>query len=62
MRRLEIGGVKYIAIGFACLVVAMAILRTLRFDAMAPAVAGAILFSVLVACANQARRPQTPEG
>lgn len=53
MKRFNRTHVKYIAIGFACFVVATAVLRTLGQLALAPGVAGAILLSVLVAAAAE---------
>ncbi|MBN1359662.1 MAG: hypothetical protein JW993_03670 [Sedimentisphaerales bacterium] len=44
---------KYLAIGFACVVIAMAILRAANALDQAPAVAGAILLSLLVASAEE---------
>ena len=60
MKKLDITGLKYIGIGFACLVIALAVLRSLGREDMAPAVAGTVLLSVLVAAAYEMRRPQTP--
>jgi putative flippase GtrA len=53
MKRFDRRHAKYIAIGFACFVVATAILRTLGQLALAPGVAGAIMLSVLVASAAE---------
>jgi hypothetical protein len=47
---------KYLGIGFACLVIAMAILRAINSLDVAPAVAGAILLSLLVASTEETRK------
>jgi hypothetical protein len=47
---------KYLGIGFACLVIAMAVLRAANSLDLAPAVAGAILLSLLVASAEEAHK------
>ncbi len=60
MKKLDITGLKYVVIGFTCLVIALAVLRALGRDDIAPMVTGAILLSVLVSAAYQTRRPQTP--
>jgi hypothetical protein len=56
MRTPDVTGMKYIAVGFACVVIALAILRTLGFENQALGVTGAILFSVLVASTRQSGR------
>jgi hypothetical protein len=61
MKKPDITGLKYVAIGFACLVIALAVLRTFHRDDIAPAVAGAILLSVLVAATWQTHPRQTPD-
>ena len=60
MRTPDVAGLKYIAIGFACLVIAMAVLRTRGLENQALGVTGAIMFSVLVASTRQGRRHQAP--
>ena len=60
MRTPDVTGMKYIAIGFACLVIGMAVLRTLGLENQALGVTGAIMFSVLVASTRQGRRRQAP--
>ncbi len=47
---------KYLGIGFACLVIAMAVLRAVDALDSAPVVAGAILLSLLVASTEETRR------
>jgi hypothetical protein len=47
---------KYLGIGFACLVIAMAVLRAVNSLDSAPAAAGAILLSLLVASTEEARK------
>ena len=49
MKRPDVTGLGYVAIGFACLVIATAILWTLDLIDLAPGVAGAIMVSVLTA-------------
>jgi len=61
MRKIDITGLKFVAIGFACLVIATAILRTLNLTDLAPGVAGAILLSVLIASTSVTRRKKTSE-
>jgi hypothetical protein len=61
MKKLDIIGLKYVAIGFACLVIALAVLRALGRDDIAPMVTGAVLLSVLVAATCQTRGRQTPD-
>ena len=56
MRTPDVTGLKYVAIGFACLVIGMAILRTLGLENHTLLVTGAILFSVLVAATRQSGR------
>ena len=51
----ETARLKYVAIGFACLVIAMSVLRTQSLLDYAPGVAGAIMLSVLVASAHESR-------
>lgn len=58
MRTPDVTGLKYVAIGFACLVIAMAILRTLGLENQVLGVTGAIMFSVLVAATRQGRQRQ----
>lgn len=60
MKTLDLLGLKYLAVGFACLVIAMAVLRTLHLDEIAPGVVAAILLSVLVAFSHQIRQNQMP--
>jgi predicted membrane channel-forming protein YqfA (hemolysin III family) len=60
MRKPDLAGLKYVVMGFTCLVIALAVLRALGRNDMAPLVAGAVLLSVLVAAAYQRHRPQTP--
>ncbi len=60
MKKPDVIGLKYVAMGFTCLVIAMAVLRALGRDDMAPMVAGAVLLSILVAAAYETRRHQTP--
>lgn len=47
---------KYLGIGFACVVIGMATLRVTDTLDLAPAVAGAILLSLLVASVEEARQ------
>jgi len=47
---------KYLGIGFACLVIATAILRAANALDLAPAVAGAVLLSLLVASVEETRK------
>ncbi len=47
---------KYLGIGFACVVIAMAVLRAVGALDLAPAVAGAILLSLLVASTEETRK------
>ena len=61
MSKLDLTGLKYVAIGFACLVIAMAILRTLGMGDRAAGVAGAVMFSVLVAATSTTRRDRASE-
>jgi hypothetical protein len=61
MKKPDLIGLQYVAIGFACLVIALAVLRAIGRDDMAPVVAGAVLLSVLVAAAYETRRGQTPD-
>ena len=61
MRRPDTTSLKYVAIGFACLVIAMAILRTLGHLDVAPGVVGAIMLSVLVASAAERRKAEMPD-
>jgi hypothetical protein len=61
MKKPDITGLKYVAIGFACLVIALAVLRALGRDDIAPVVAGAVLLSILVAATYQTRQHQTPD-
>lgn len=56
MKTPDVTGLKYVAIGFACLVIGMAILRTLGLENHTLPVTGAILFSVLVAATRQSGR------
>jgi len=60
MRTPDVTGLKYVAIGFACLVIGMAILRTLGLENHALSVTGAIMFSVLVASTRQSGRRHAP--
>jgi hypothetical protein len=60
MKKPDITGLKYVAIGFTCLVIALAVVRALGRNDIAPMVTGAILLSVLVAAAYETRRPQAP--
>ncbi len=60
MKKPDVTGLTYVVIGFICLVIALAVLRALGRDDVAPMVTGAILLSVLVSAAYQTRRPQTP--
>jgi hypothetical protein len=61
MKKPDITGLKYVAIGFACLVIALAVLRSLGRDDIAPLVTGAVLLSVLVAATYPTRGHQTPD-
>ena len=56
MRTPDATGMKYIAVGFACVVIALAILRTLGLEDQALGVTAAIMFSVLVAATRQSGR------
>jgi hypothetical protein len=61
MKRTDTANLKHVALGFACLVVAMAILRTLGQSDIAPGVAGAIMLSVLIAAGAEKRRAENPD-
>jgi len=61
MRKPNTANLKYVGIGFACFVVATAILRTLGQLDLAPGVAGAIMLSVLIASGAENRRAETPD-
>jgi uncharacterized membrane protein YccC len=61
MRRPDTNNLKYIAIGFACFVIAMATLRTLGQLDLAPGVAGAIMLSVLIASGAEKRQIEKPD-
>jgi len=61
MRKPDTANLKYVGIGFACFVVAMAILRTLGQLDLAPGVAGAIMLSVLIASGAESRKSETSE-
>ena len=56
MSKPNVRGFKYVAIGLACFIVAMAVLRTLGRLDLAPGVSGAIMISVLVASTAEARQ------
>jgi hypothetical protein len=60
MKKPDITGLKYVVIGFVCLVIALAVVRALGRNDIAPMVAGAVLLSVLVAATYQTHRRQTP--
>jgi len=62
MSKPNVRGVKYIAIGLACFITAMAVLRTLGWLDLAPGVSGAIMLSVLVASTAEARQSDKPHG
>ena len=47
---------KYVAIGFACLVIALASVRALELHEMGPALVGATMISVLVASTAETRK------
>jgi hypothetical protein len=61
MRKPDTANLKYIGIGFACFVVAMAVLRTLGQLDLAPGVTGAIMLSVLIASGAESRKPETSD-
>jgi hypothetical protein len=60
MKTPDITGLKYVVIGFTCLIIALAVVRALGRNDIAPMVTGAILLSVLVSAAYEMRRPQAP--
>ena len=61
MKTPDMIGFKYLGIGFASLVIAMAILRTLNLLDYGPGVAAAIMLSVLVASGQEIRQSHPPD-
>jgi hypothetical protein len=49
MKKLSTTTLKYVGIGFACLVIAMATLRAFDLGEIGPAAIGAVMLSVLIA-------------
>jgi len=56
MKKCKVITLKYAAIGFACLVIAMATTRALDLPEIAPAVVGAVMLSLLVASTEETRK------
>jgi hypothetical protein len=61
MKKIDVTKLKYVGMGFGCLVVATAILRTLGHLDLAGGVAGAIMLSLLVASSADKPKAEIPE-
>ena len=49
MKKWNLTTLKYVGIGFSCLVIALATVRALDLQDMAPVAVGAVMLSVLIA-------------
>lgn len=49
MKKWNLATLKYVGIGFSCLVIALATVRALDLQDMAPVAVGAVMLSVLIA-------------
>jgi hypothetical protein len=56
MKKLNAVTLKYVGIGFSCLVIALASLRALDLQEIAPVAVGAVMLSVLIASTAEARK------
>lgn len=56
MRKCQAITLKYAAIGFACLIIALATTRALNLPEIAPAVVGGVMLSLLVASTEETRK------
>ena len=61
MKKIDVAKLKHVGMGFGCLVVATAILRTLGHLDLAGPVAGAIVLSMLVALAAETPNAEIPD-
>ncbi len=59
MKKLNTGTLKYVGIGFACLVIAVATVRAFGLSELGPAVIGATMLSVLVASTAETRHARS---
>ena len=56
MKKWNTATLKYVGIGFSCLVIALATLRAFDIQEMAPVAVGAMMLSVLIASTAETRK------